>query len=78
MRTVKRFLDQPATGLELIDRIVGLGLPVIAIGGITAERADQVRQAGAYGVAAISALWQAPDAGAAALALLTPWMESDE
>jgi len=70
--------DQPAAGLELIDRIAGLGRPVIAIGGITAERAEQVRLAGAYGVAAISALWRAPDAGAAALALLDPWMESDE
>jgi thiamine-phosphate diphosphorylase len=70
--------DQPAMGLELIDRIAGLGRPVIAIGGITAERAEQVRQAGAYGVAAISALWRAPDAGAAALSLLAPWMESDE
>jgi len=70
--------DQPAAGLELIDRIAGLGRPVIAIGGITAERAEHVRLAGAYGVAAISALWRAPDAGAAALALLDPWMDSDE
>jgi thiamine-phosphate pyrophosphorylase len=70
--------DQPAAGLELIDRMAGLGRPVIAIGGITAERAEHVRLAGAYGVAAISALWRAPDAGAAALALLDPWMESDE
>jgi len=33
------------------------GLPVIAIGGITAERVREVRDAGAYGVAAIRALW---------------------
>ncbi len=70
--------DQPVAGLELLDRVAGLGRPVIAIGGITAERAGQVRRAGAYGVAAISALWQARDAGAAALELLAPWMESDE
>ncbi len=70
--------DQPVAGLELLDQVAGLGRPVIAIGGITAERAGQVRQSGAYGVAAISALWQARDAGAAALALLAPWMESDE
>ena len=70
--------DEPAAGLEFIDRIAGLGRPVIAIGGITAERAGQVRRAGAYGVAAISALWWRRDAGAAALELLAPWMESDE
>lgn len=70
--------DQPAAGLELIDRTAGLGLPVIAIGGITVERVEQVRRAGAYGVAAVSALWRERDAGAAALALLAPWMESDE
>lgn len=33
------------------------GLPVIAIGGVTAERVCEVRDAGAYGVAAIRALW---------------------
>jgi thiamine-phosphate pyrophosphorylase len=70
--------DQPAAGLVLIDRIAGLGRPVIAIGGITVERAEQVHRAGAYGVAAISALWRERDAGAAAMALLAPWMESDE
>jgi len=68
---------QPAAGLEFIDRIAGLGRPVIAIGGITAERAEHVHRAGAYGVAAISALWREPDAGAAAMALLAPWMECD-
>ena len=33
------------------------GLPVIAIGGITADRVHDVRNSGAYGVAAIRALW---------------------
>jgi thiamine monophosphate synthase len=49
---------------------------VIAIGGITAERAWEARDAGAYGVAAISALWYAPDSAAAAVALLAPWLEA--
>ncbi len=70
--------DQPAAGLELLDRVAGLGRPVIAIGGITAGRVGQVCRAGAYGVAAISALWQARDSGAAALELLSPWMDSDD
>jgi thiamine monophosphate synthase len=34
-----------------------------------------VRDAGAYGAAAIGALWRAPDPAAAALALLQPWLE---
>ena len=52
-----------------------LGLPVIAIGGIDAGRAAEVRDQGAYGVAAITALWWAADPAAAALALLAPWTE---
>ena len=67
----------PAAGLTLLDDVVPLGLPVVAIGGITAERVGAVADAGAYGVAAISALWQTRDAAAAALGLLTPWMEAE-
>lgn len=43
---------------------------VIAIGGITPQRARICRDAGAYGVAAISALWHAPDPGSVATAIL--------
>jgi thiamine-phosphate diphosphorylase len=66
---------RPATGLGLVRQTAGLGLPVIAIGGIDAGRAAAVRDEGAYGVAAIAALWRAPDPAAAALALLAPWSE---
>ena len=62
-------------GVELIGKTAGLGRPVIAIGGIDATRAAEVREAGAYGVAAIGALWNAADPAAAALALLAPWQE---
>jgi thiamine-phosphate pyrophosphorylase len=44
--------------------------PVIAIGGVTAPRAAEARAAGARGVAAIRALWDAPDPAAAARSLL--------
>ena len=64
---------RPAVGLELISRAAGLGRPVIAIGGITVERVNEVKDAGAYGVAAIRALWMAPDPAAATLAMLLPW-----
>lgn len=67
---------RPGAGLELVRRTVGLGLPVIAIGGIDAARAAAVRDEGAYGVAAIAALWRVPDPASAALALLAPWSES--
>ncbi len=49
---------------------------VIAIGGVTPERARLCRAAGAYGVAAISAIWQATDPGGAAAEMLLPFTES--
>lgn len=67
--------DRPATGLGLVQAAAALGRPVIAIGGIDAARAGAVREAGAWGVAAIAALWHAPDPAAAALALLAPWAD---
>lgn len=67
---------RPGTGLALVRSAAALGPPVIAIGGIDAPRAREARDAGAYGVAAIAALWRAPDPAAAALALLAPWSEA--
>ena len=66
---------RPAMGLALVRETVGFGLPVIAIGGIDAGRAAAVRDQGAYGVAAIAALWRASDPAAAAVALLAAWSE---
>jgi thiamine-phosphate diphosphorylase len=60
-------------GLSLVRETAALGRPVIAIGGIDAGRAREAHAAGAYGVAAIRALWRAADPAAAALALLAPW-----
>jgi len=64
---------QRPAGLGLIAEVARLGLPVVAIGGITPERVVEVKDAGAWGVAAISALWQAKDPAATALAMLEPW-----
>ncbi len=48
---------RPPVGLEGIRRIKGaVGIPVLAIGGITLERAPEVVQVGADGVAVISAI----------------------
>ncbi|MBA3521196.1 MAG: thiamine phosphate synthase, partial [Gemmatimonadales bacterium] len=66
---------RPAAGLALVREAANWGTPVIAIGGIDAARAAEVRQAGAYGTAAIGALWRSADPAAAAMALLAPWLE---
>lgn len=59
---------RPALGLGKLTSIVATAgdLPVIAIGGITAARAQDVKASGAYGVAAIRALWDDADPAAAA------------
>ena len=63
-------------GVELVRRAAALGRPVIAIGGVTVERAAEMCAAGAWGVAAIRALWHAADPAAAARALAGPWLEA--
>jgi thiamine-phosphate diphosphorylase len=62
--------DRPARGLDLVRHTAALGLPVIAIGGVTLERVPELREAGAWGVASISALWDSPDPAATTAALL--------
>ncbi len=57
-------------GLERLAEIAQLGLPVIAIGGVTAERIPELTAAGAYGAAAIRALWDAADPATAARSML--------
>jgi thiamine-phosphate pyrophosphorylase len=48
-------------GVEQLGLIAEVGLPVIAIGGVTPARVRELRVAGAHGVAAIRALWDATD-----------------
>jgi thiamine-phosphate diphosphorylase len=59
---------RPGIGVESIRQAVPAR--VIAIGGVTPERAAACIDAGAWGVAAISALWLAEDPAAAAAELL--------
>lgn len=68
--------ERPARGLPWLRELCELGRPVIAIGGITPARAAEARRAGAWGIAAISAVWEAPDPAAAALAMLAAWNEA--
>ena len=64
-------------GLALLERVAGRGVPTFAIGGVTALRAAEARAAGAWGVAAITALWDAADPYAAARAMLAPWQDAE-
>jgi thiamine-phosphate diphosphorylase len=63
--------DRPPLGLDVLRKIAALDvdLPVIAIGGIMIDRVRAVRGAGAYGVAAIRALWDDAEPGAASRAM---------
>jgi thiamine-phosphate diphosphorylase len=62
--------DRRPIGLAALREIARLGLPAIAIGGLTVERVREVKAAGAHGVAAIRALWDAAEPGAAARLML--------
>jgi thiamine-phosphate pyrophosphorylase len=64
---------RPGIGLARLSEFVGLGRPVIAIGGVTPDVAESVQAIGAWGVAAIRSVWDAPDPVMAAEALLAPW-----
>lgn len=61
---------RPGAGLGLIEATARLGCPVFAIGGVTSARAREARDAGAWGVAAIGALWDAVDPYRAAVELV--------
>ena len=54
----------PRAGLALLQRSATLGVPVVAIGGITAENAAELTRAGAHAVAVISAVFGAGDSAA--------------
>jgi len=65
--------DRMPLGLTRLEEIIALGVKVIAIGGVTVDRAREVKAAGAWGVAAIRALWDAADPKAAARSLVRQW-----
>lgn len=58
--------DEAPRGVRVVREAAATGKPVIAIGGITPDRVAQVIAAGAHGVAAVRALWDAPSPGEAA------------
>jgi thiamine-phosphate diphosphorylase len=66
---------RPPLGLERLRAIVvAMGdLPVVAIGGITVDRVTEVKDSGAYGIAAIRAFWDDGEPGAA-VRRMREWM----
>jgi thiamine-phosphate diphosphorylase len=66
-------MGQAPLGTDFVARIVSAGLPVIAIGGVTPERARELPATGAHGVAAIRAIWDARDPAMAVQEMLEAW-----
>lgn len=62
--------ERSPAGVERLRSVAAdVDVPLLAIGGITPERAAQLRAVGAYGVAVLSGVWRAPDPEAAAQAV---------
>lgn len=68
--------ERPGAGPGLVEEVAGTGPPVIAIGGVNADRAPELREAGAHGVAVRRAVWEADDPAAAVRELLDAWTRS--
>ena len=61
----------PPLGIQTLEETCGLvRIPIIGIGGVTAERAREMRRAGAFGVAVITAILGADDVESATRELL--------
>jgi thiamine-phosphate pyrophosphorylase len=67
----------PPVGLEALRDAATSGLPLLALGGVNTERANESLRAGAAGVAVIRAVFAADDPGAALVRLLAAfWKRS--
>ncbi len=62
--------ERQGAGLDLIRETATLGVPIYAIGGVTVARVPEVMKAGAWGVAAIGAIWRDRSPWAAANVML--------
>jgi thiamine-phosphate pyrophosphorylase len=56
--------ERRGAGIGVVREIAALGIPTIAIGGVTPERVAEARDAGAAGVAVIRGVWDAADPAA--------------
>ena len=57
-------------GFESLAAVIAFGIPVVALGGLSAAHAADCRRAGAAGVACIRAVLAAPNPGSASVAFL--------
>jgi thiamine-phosphate pyrophosphorylase len=72
----KRGILEPRGPERLAEAVLAArAMPVLALGGVTAERAEIVRGTGAAGIACIGAVLGAADERAAATALRAAWEE---
>ena len=68
-----------AVGAAALQRFVaGADVPVVALGGVTAERMAEAAAAGASGAAVIREIFDAPDPAAAARRLCAAWEETQD
>jgi thiamine-phosphate pyrophosphorylase len=65
-------------GLDGLSELASFGVPTVAIGGMTPERVAEVRAAGARGVAAIRAVWDADDPALAVARFLEAFEDADD
>ncbi|MFI5929838.1 thiamine phosphate synthase [Micromonospora sp. NPDC051543] len=68
--STKAGLPEPIGSVGVRDVVDAVDVPVIAIGGVTADRVPALRAAGAYGVAVVGAVSSAADPGRATTDLL--------
>jgi thiamine-phosphate pyrophosphorylase len=64
---------RPGAGVGLVQEIAALGVPLIAIGGVTPARVAEARDAGSAGVAVLRGVWDAPDPAEAVREYLRHW-----
>lgn len=75
--TTSKDVGGEAIGLERLRQVVrAVSIPVVGIGGITAENSSPIPDTGAAGVAVIGAIMAAADPRAATIQLLAPWQTS--
>lgn len=68
---------EPPAGVDWVAGLLTLGRPVIGIGGVSIEHVGELVDLGLYGVAVISAIWEADDPSAAQRRFLARLPESD-
>lgn len=70
--------ERPGAGPGLVEEVARLGPPVIAVGGVEADRLPELRRAGAAGFAARRAVWETgADPAEAARELLRAWRDAE-